>query len=86
MAAKTTTTTPSATAGIDTSKWNKDGRNVMHTTLDGFLFIAVPISDAAIAAAPASKSGKSKSVGSTEGNVPVPGTGLKFGLNVYQPV
>jgi hypothetical protein len=33
-----------------------------------------------------SKSGKSSVIGSTEGNVPVPHTDLKIGLNVYRPV
>ena len=33
-----------------------------------------------------SKSGKSIVIGSTRGNVSVPGTGLKLGLNLYKPV
>ena len=32
-----------------------------------------------------SKSGKSEVVGSTNGNVAVPGTDLKLGLNLYRP-
>ena len=33
-----------------------------------------------------STSGKSRVVASTHGNVPIPGTDLKMGLNVYRPV
>lgn len=33
-----------------------------------------------------SKSGKNKMVATTGGNVPVEGTDLKFGLNMYKPV
>lgn len=32
-----------------------------------------------------SKSGKSEVVGTTNGNVAVPGTDLKLGLNLYRP-
>lgn len=87
MAKDTTTTivTPKTTTP-DTTSWNTAGRNVKFQALDGFLFIAVPISADAIAAAPTSKSGKSKSIGSTEGNVAIPGMNTKFGVNVYQPV
>lgn len=74
------------TTGPDTTGWSKTGRNISFTTLDGVLFIAVPISDVAIASAPSSASGKSKSLGSTEGNVTVPGTAIKMGVNVYTPV
>lgn len=79
---KTITITPNT---LDTSAWQTAGRNVKFHTFENFLFIAVPISDAAISAAPASASGKSKSVGSTLGNVAIPGTPLKFGVNVYTP-
>jgi hypothetical protein len=79
MATKTTTTTP------DMSAWQSAGRNVKFTSLDGFLFIAVPITNEAIAASPLSASGKNKSVGSTEGNVNLPGTAIKFGVNVFTP-
>ena len=33
-----------------------------------------------------SKSGKSEIIATTSGNVPVPGTDLKLGLNCYRPV
>lgn len=33
-----------------------------------------------------SKSGKSSVIGSTNGNVDVPGSDLKIGLNVYRPL
>ena len=33
-----------------------------------------------------SKSGKSIVIGSTRGNVNIPGTELKLGLNLYKPV
>jgi len=33
-----------------------------------------------------SKSGKSSVVGTTNGNVAIPGTDLKLGLNVYRPL
>lgn len=75
-----------ATTAPDVTSWQAVGRNIRFTTLDGLLFIAVPISDAAIASAPDSASGKSKSLASTEGNVTVPGTAIKMGVNVYTPV
>lgn len=78
-------TTTIAPPAVDTSAWQSAGRNVKFHTLDGLLFIAIPINDAAISSAPASASGKSKSVGSTLGNVAIPGTPLKFGVNVYTP-
>lgn len=86
---KTATITPIAAATsptVDTSSWQTAGRNVKFTTLDGLLFIAVPIDAASIAASPVSGSGKSKSVGSTLGNVAIPGTAVKMGVNVYTPV
>lgn len=79
-------TAPIAAPTVDTSKWSAAGRNVKFTTLEGMLFIAVPITPETIAASPTSKSGKSKSVGSTEGNVSIPGTLIKMGVNVYTPV
>jgi hypothetical protein len=77
---KTTTTTP----GVDTSTWKAAGRNVRYTTQDGMLFVAVDIRDTTIAAAPVSGSGKSKSIGTTLGNIAVAGS-VKMGLNVYAP-
>lgn len=73
------------TTAPDTSAWEKTGRNVRFTTLEGMLFIAVDIRDTTIAAAPSSGSGKSKSIGTTLGNVAVPGSPVKLGLNVYAP-
>lgn len=72
--------------GPDTNGWLNAGRNVKFTTLDNMLFIAVPIDDKTINAAPVSGSGKSRSVGSTLGNVSIPGTTVKMGVNVYTPV
>lgn len=75
----TTTTKP------DTAAWATAGRNVRFQTLDGMLFIAVDISEAVIKASPNSGSGKSKSLASTLGNVAIPGTAIKLGVNVYTP-
>jgi len=85
------TKTPAAPApapytGVDTSAWKSAGRNLKYTTLDGMLFIAVPITNDVINASPVSASGKSKSVGSTLGNVGIDGFPIKFGVNVYSPV
>ena len=71
---------------IDISVWQDAGRNLKFTVLDDVLFIAVPIDDATIKASPLSGSGKSRSIGSTEGNVAIPGTTVKMGVNVYTPV
>lgn len=71
---------------VDTTAWSNAGRNVKFTTLEGMLFIAVPIDDKTQAASPVSGSGKSKSIGSTLGNVGLPGSAIKFGVNVYAPV
>lgn len=61
------------------------GRNVSFHVEGGKLHIIVPVDDATIAASPASGSGKNKSVASTLGNVAIPGTKVKLGLNVYAP-
>jgi hypothetical protein len=74
-----------ANKGPDTSAWTTAGRNVRFTTMDGMLFVAVDISDKVVAASPTSGSGKSKSVGSTLGNVAIPGTAIKLGVNAYTP-
>lgn len=74
-----------APKGPDTSSWKSAGRNIKYQTLDGLLFIAVAIDPTTLAASPASMSGKSKSVGSTLGNVGLDGTAIKFGVNVYLP-
>lgn len=78
--------TPKTAITPDMSAWTTAGRNVKFTSEGGFLFIAVPITAETIAASPVSGSGKSKSVGSTLGNVALPGTAIKFGVNVYTPV
>lgn len=70
----------------DVSSWATAGRNVRFITMDGLLFIAVDISKPVIDASPVSGSGKSRSVGSTLGNVAIPGTSAKLGVNVYTPV
>lgn len=77
---------PATTSSPDVSSWITAGRNVKFTTLDGMLFIAVPITPEVIGASPVSASGKSRSVGSTLGNVAIPGTAIKMGVNVYTPV
>jgi hypothetical protein len=84
--AKTTSTPSAPSNGMDTTAWASAGRNVRFTTLDGVLFIAVDVRETTIAASPVSGSGKSKSVGSTLGNVAVPGSPVKLGVNVYSPV
>lgn len=70
----------------DITTWASAGRNVRFITMDGLLFIAVDISKPVIDASPVSGSGKSRSVGSTLGNVAIPGTLAKLGVNVYTPV
>lgn len=70
----------------DMSKWATAGRNVRFQTLENMLFIAVDISEPVVSASPVSASGKSKSVGSTLGNVAIPGTKIKVGVNAYTPV
>lgn len=71
---------------IDTSSWETVGRNLRFATIDGTLFIAVPIDEKSIKGAPVSASGKSKVIGSTLGNVGVTGSEIKFGVNVYTKV
>lgn len=57
------------------------GRNVS-VELDGnMLIIRCDIGAESVE----SKSGKSEVVGSTNGNIAVPGTDLKLGLNLYRP-
>lgn len=81
-----TTGAATAAATVDTATWTAAGRNIRYTVESGLLFIAIPIDDATIAKAPMSGSGKSRSVGSTEGNVSVAGTSVKIGVNAYVPV
>lgn len=57
------------------------GRNVTVELEGDILVIRCEIS----ADTSTSKSGKSEVVGSTNGNVAVPGTDLKLGLNLYRP-
>lgn len=74
-----------ATSAIDTSKFTSAGMNVKFTVLDNILFIAVPVGPDAISKARPSTSGKNKTLGSTLGNVNIPGLPIKLGLNVYTP-
>lgn len=61
------------------------GRNI-NAHMDGDnLHIIVPLSADVIANAPLSGSGKSRSVATTNGNVGIPGTSVKLGLNIYAP-
>lgn len=53
---------------------------------NGTLLLAFQIDPATLAAAVPSASGKSKTVASTRGNVVIPGTNIKLGLNAYIPV
>lgn len=66
---------PSALAG------DLIGRNVTVELSGDILTIRCDTSAASVE----SKSGKSEVVGSTNGNVAVPGTDLKLGLNLYRP-
>lgn len=78
MADKTTT------AKIDTSTWKTHGRNVRTQLLDGMLFIAVDTTKAAYQnIAPTAKG--NVTIASTLGNVGIPDTTLKLGLNIYGP-
>ena len=59
------------------------GQNVDVTLKDNILTIKVDLSKGG----GRSKSGKSTIIGTTNGNVIVPGNeAVRFGLNVYQPV
>jgi hypothetical protein len=57
------------------------GRNVSIEMQGDILVIRCDTNAASVE----SKSGKSEVVGSTNGNVAVPGTDLKLGLNLYRP-
>ncbi len=57
------------------------GRNVTITLEGDILVIRADVTAASVE----SKSGKSEVVASTNGNVAVPGTDLKLGLNLYRP-
>ena len=57
-------------------------QNVTVSVKDGKLTIAVDLgADLGI-----SKSGKSRLIASTFGNVPIPGSDARLGLNVYRPI
>lgn len=73
------------TNAIDTTKFKTAGVNVSYLVQNDILFIAVPVSAAVISAARPSASGKSRTVGSTLGNVLIDGTTVKLGLNAYVP-
>lgn len=57
------------------------GRNVSVQVEDGILIVRADVN----AEGKESKSGKSSVVGTTNGNVAVPGTDLKLGFNLYRP-
>lgn len=57
------------------------GRNVSVAKEGDLLIIRCSLS----AETKASASGKSEVIGTTNGNVAVPGTDLKLGLNLYRP-
>lgn len=57
------------------------GRNVTVAKEGNILLIRCDLS----AETKASASGKSEVIGTTNGNVAVPGTDLKLGLNLYRP-
>lgn len=71
-----------ATAKSET-QWTNVGRGVAYAVVDGHLVTRVPITPEAIATAKVSASGKSRVLGSTEGNVKIAGTDVVLGLNVY---
>jgi hypothetical protein len=58
------------------------GRNVTVTAEGNVIVIRVDSEAEGVE----SKSGKSVVIGTTNGNVEIPGLGLKIGLNVYRPV
>ncbi len=57
------------------------GRNVEVETTGDVLTITVSLK----ASGAISKSGKSVVIASTNGNVSIPGTAYKLGLNIYRP-
>lgn len=75
-----------ATATIDMTQFTNAGHNVKMRVVDNILFVAIPIDDKTVAASRPSMSGKSRTIGSTLGNVTVPGTAIKLGVNVYAPL
>lgn len=82
----TTPKTLAPSGAIDISKFASVGENIKTLVTDGFLFIAVAVTPEVINAARASASGKSKTVGSTLGNVAITAVpGLKIGVNAYVP-
>lgn len=74
------TTTPKP-GSIDMSQFKAAGRNVKVCMIEGTLFLAIDTK----APGKVSGSGKSNVIASTEGNVTVPDTAFKLGLNFYQP-
>jgi hypothetical protein len=59
---------------------SKAGTNVVAEIKDGKLFLANDLS----APTSPSKTGKSDILATTAGNVAIPGTDLKLGLNIYR--
>ena len=57
-------------------------RHIEYEVKDGKLLLSIDIGHEG----EPSKSGKSLVIGSTRGNLGIPGTELKLGLNLYKPV
>ena len=71
----------------NTAKFETLSRGVQYRVEGDYLFLSIPVSKAALAAAPASGSGKSRVVATTNGNITVPGVpNLKLGINAYVPL
>lgn len=83
MADKAATTNTKATMP-DVSNWTMQGRNIRTQMIDGTLFIAVNTKPAAYAGIQPTAKGN-VTIASTLGNVSVPETTLKLGVNIYGP-
>lgn len=71
----------SAKSAVDMSKFADLGRNVKMLKEGNIVFLAI---DTTAAGSP-SASGKTLVKATTNGNVAVPGTNAKIGLNYYEP-
>jgi hypothetical protein len=56
---------------------------IEHNAKANKIVITIDVSPAIVKAAPWTSSGKNRLVASTGGNLPINGTGLKLGLNLY---
>lgn len=65
------------------ANWIPAGRGMEYTVLNNELLIKVPLGKEALANAQPSASGKTKVIGTTQGNVKVDGTSVIMGVNVY---